>query len=114
MEKRVKSRETRYGAGALLILAISFGVAAIIYGGGILIFEPLGLLAWILGPLGAYTITYAVKAREDIFYYMSWGLILLTLGLTSALYKIVNPVILLGLLLIVLAVVGSIAYWRRK
>lgn len=46
-------------------------------------------------------------------YYASWGLIMLAIGLASALYEVVSPLIVLGLLLIVLAIMGLIAYWRR-
>lgn len=38
---------------------------------------------------------------------------MLAIGLASALYEVVSPLIILGLLLIVLAVIGLIAYWRK-
>jgi hypothetical protein len=65
-------------------------------------------------PLGAYTIIYAFKAGKDAFYYMSWGLIIFAAGIASALYKMVNVIIILGVLLIVLAVMGLAVYWRKK
>ncbi len=39
---------------------------------------------------------------------------MLAIGLASALYEVVNPLTILGLLLIVLAIIGLIAYWRRR
>ncbi|MEM2820335.1 MAG: hypothetical protein QXF31_04080 [Candidatus Bathyarchaeia archaeon] len=114
MNRHVKSRGQGYGIGALIVFAISIGFAAILYGGGILIFEPLNLVAWALGPLGAYTVLYALRVRGDSLYYLSWGLIMLTVGLASALYNVVNVIVLFGLLIIALAVIGLLAYWRRR
>lgn len=114
MGRYTKSEEQSYGIGALIVFAISLGFAAIFYGGGILVFEPLNLLAWALGPLGAYTVLYALRVRRDSLYYLSWGLIMLTIGLASALYNVVSVIVLFGLLIIVLAVISLLAYWRRK
>jgi hypothetical protein len=114
MSDKVKPKKFSYGAGAFAVLIISLGVAILFYGGGLLTFEPLGLVAWLLSPLGAYTIIYAFKAGKDAFYYMSWGLIIFAAGIASALYKMVNVIIILGVLLIVLAVMGLAVYWRKK
>lgn len=114
MDRHAKSERQNYGVGALIVFAISLGFAAILYGGGILVFEPLNLIAWVFGPLGVYTILYALKVRRDSLYYLSWGLIMLTMGLASTLYNVVSVMVLFGLLIIVLAVIGLLAYWRRK
>jgi len=114
MSGKAKPKKFSYGVGAFAVFVISLGVAALSYGGGLLVFEPLGLVAWLLSPLGAYTVIYALRAREDVLYYTSWGLIMFAVGLASALYRVVDVVIILGILLIVLAVIGLVAYWRRK
>lgn len=110
----MKSKKFSYGVGALATFVISLGIAAIIYGSGILVFDPIGLIAWVLGLLGAYTIIYSLRMREDTLYYMSWGLIMFAAGLASTFYNIVSPLVIFGLILIVLAIIGLIAYWRRR
>lgn len=110
----MKPKKFSYGVGALAVFVISLGVAILFYGGGLLAFEVLGLVVWVLSPLGAYTIIYALRAQEDILYYMVWGLTMLTIGVASALYKVVNVAIIFGVLLIVVVVVGLVAYWRRE
>lgn len=114
MGKSLRSKGQNYGVGALVVFTVSLGLAAIFYGGGFLIFEPLDLVAWALGPLGTYTVIYALKVRKDSLYYLSWGMIMLIIGLASALYNVVNIIILFGLLIILLAVAGLLAYWRRR
>jgi len=114
MSNNVKTKKISYDVGALTVFIISLGVAAVIYSAGLLVFEPLDLLVWALCPFGAYTVIYAFMARKDILYYASWGLIIFAIGLSSALYKMVNVVVIFGFLLIVLAVIGLIAYLRGK
>ncbi|MEM2111693.1 MAG: hypothetical protein QXX08_07430 [Candidatus Bathyarchaeia archaeon] len=41
-----------YGAGALIVLVLSIGLAAIAYGGNLLPLNIFNLPAWIFGPLG--------------------------------------------------------------
>jgi len=110
----VKSDKSSYSVGVLFVFAISFGVAAIIYGAGFLAFDPLNLMAFIFSPLGIYTLIYALKLRRDRLYYLSWGLIMSVVGGSLALYRLINVVVLLGLLLIFLAAVGLLEYWRRR
>lgn len=114
MKRLVKCRESDYGVGVFTVSAISLGLAAIVYGGGLLAFNPLNLIAWIISPLGAYTVAYALRVRKDYLYYMSWGLIMLISGLSFALYELINVIALIGLLLIILAALGLLAYWRGK
>lgn len=113
MNSKIKAKRFGYGEGALVILALSLGTAAIIYGGGFLAFKPISLVAWVLGPLGTYTIIYALRSLEHSLYYASWGLIMVAIGLTSVLYEMVNPFVIFGLLLIILATMGLTAYGKR-
>lgn len=114
MKRPIKSGRLDYGVGMLIVFAMSLGVAAIMYGLGFLAFDPLNLVTCIISPLGAYTLVYALRVRKDYLYYLSWGLMMFITGLSIALYRLVNIIALFGLLLILLAVVGLLEYWRGR
>lgn len=114
MGKSAKSKGANYGLGALFVFSISVGMALIAYGGGFLVFDPLNLIAFIISPLGAYTLIYALKTQRARLYYLSWGLIVFIAGLSFALYRLINVIVLFGFLLILLASLGLLEYWRRK
>lgn len=103
-----------YGAGVLIDLMVSLGIATIVYANNILPFSLLHLIAWILLPLGIFTCVYAFFARGHVFYYLVWGVILVFGGLMAVTAPFLVPMTLIGVLLIVLAVIGIIAYWRKK
>jgi len=107
-------RLRNYGAGILVVLLISLGVATIIYANNILPFSPLIIIAWILLPLGVFTCLFAVFAGNDRFYYLIYGVLMVIAGLLVVTSSLILPMTLLGLLLIVLAIIGLAAYWRRK
>jgi len=123
-QQKTSHRSFDYGVGALVILAISIGLAIIVYAGGIQPFNlpdipswllgPLGICTFIFGPLGAYTLIYSIVAGKESTYYLVWGTILVALAISSGLYGIVNTFIIAGALLIVLAVIGLIAYMRSR
>jgi hypothetical protein len=104
------SKVFSYNVGAVIILMLSLGVAAIVFGGGFLIFNPFTLIAWLSGPFGVYTLIYAAVSREGNRYF--WGLIYLAIAAASLFYDVVNPIVVLGVLLIVLAIIGSLAYLK--
>lgn len=103
-----------YGVGALVVLVISLGVAAVAYAGNILKFDVYNVLAWVFGPLGVYTLIYSAIAGKELTYYLVWGTVMFAVGIVSAFYNVVNPFIILGILLIVIAVIGLVAYMRSK
>jgi len=103
-----------YGVGALVVLIASLGCAAVIYGLPLLAFNLLNLPAWIFGPLGVYTLTYAVIASKDSTYYLVWGSIMFAIALISAFYTAVNPIVIIGVLAVVIAIMGILAYQRSK
>ncbi|MEM1666582.1 MAG: hypothetical protein QXW12_04495 [Nitrososphaerota archaeon] len=41
-------------------------------------------------------------------------MIILTIGLASVSYNVMNPLVMFGVLLIGLAIIGLAAYWRRR
>lgn len=103
-----------YGVGGLVVLASSIGLALIIYGGGILKLDVLNIPSWIFGPFGAYTLIYGVISRKESFYYLLWGMVMLAIALASVLYAMVNPMIIIGIFLIAIAILGLISRARAK
>jgi hypothetical protein len=103
-----------YGVGATAIVAIAVGLAAIIYGSNLVAFNLNVLPAWILGPLGVYTAVYSLAAGGESTYYLVWGTIMIAFALISAFYNVTYVLPILGALIIVLAVIGVIAYMRSK
>ncbi|MCX6664921.1 MAG: hypothetical protein NT038_02505 [Euryarchaeota archaeon] len=107
-------RLRNYGAGALVVIFISLGIATIVYNNNILPFYPIHLITWIIGPLGVYTSIYAFFGGRDRFHYLVYGVIMIIGGLMAVTYTFIVPMTLIGVLLIVLAVIGLVAYWRQK
>ena len=105
-------RSLTYNTGILATLLISVGIAAIAYGGGLIPFVPLNILAWLLGPSGIYTILFAFTS-EEAFLYLGWGSIMLTIATASILFNVVNTFVVLGILLIALALIGLFAYKKQ-
>jgi len=113
-DPKTSSKSLDYGAGALIVLVASLGVAAIVYSLPLLPFNLFNLPAWIFGPLGIYTLAYSLIARKDFTYYLVWGSIMFAVAIIFAFYNVVNPVVMLGILAIVIAIIGIVAYQRSK
>jgi hypothetical protein len=107
------SKSSGYGVGALVVLVVSIGVAAIVYS-LILPFNLFNIPAWIFGPLGIYTLAYSFVAGRDSTYYLVWGSVMFAVALVSAFYNVVSPFVILGILAIVIAIIGIVAYQRSK
>jgi hypothetical protein len=115
METKSSSRRPLgYGVGSLAILVASVGVAVVVYSLSLISFNILNVLAWILGPWGAYTIVYAFATGRDFAYYLTWGTIMFAIALISGLYTVINSLVILGILLIMLAIIGVVTYWRGR
>jgi hypothetical protein len=102
-----------YGVGALVVLVVSVGVAAIVYS-SILPLNLLNIPAWICGPLGLYTLAYSSIAGKNSTYFAVWGTVMVAVALIFGFYNVVNPVVILGVLAILIAVIGIIAYQRSR
>ena len=111
---KTEAKMFSYGVGATAVVAISVGLAAIIYGLGLLHFDLYVLPAWILGPLGVYTAIYSLAAGRESTYYLVWGTVLIAVSFISAFYNITYVLPILGVLVIVLAVIGVITYMRSR
>jgi len=113
-DQKAPSKSLDYGAGALVVLVASLGVAAIAYSLSLLTFDLFNLPAWIFGPLGVYTLAYSFVAGKDSTYYLVWGSIMFAIALVSALYTAVSPFVILGIMAIVIAITGIVGYRRSK
>ncbi|MCJ7559604.1 hypothetical protein MUO79_03165 [Candidatus Bathyarchaeota archaeon] len=103
-----------YGVGALVVLVISVGLAAIVYSVNMIPFDLFNIPAWIFGPFGVYTLAYSFVARKESTYYLVWGTVMFAVAIIFAFYNVVNPVVILGILAIVIAIIGIVAYQRSK
>ncbi len=107
-------RLRNYGAGALVVLFISLGGAMVVYPLNLFAFSWVHLLILIFAPLGIFTCLFAVFAGRDLVYFLVYGLIMVLIGFLPVTSPFVDPMILIGVVVIVLAVIGIIAYWRKK
>jgi hypothetical protein len=103
-----------YNVGALVIFVISVGLAVVVYGMNLIPLDIFNIPAWLLGPLGVYTILFSFIADKESTYYLVWGIVMFAVAAASAFYNVVNAFIVFGILLIVIAVIGMVAYWRSK
>jgi hypothetical protein len=111
-DQKAPSKPLDYGVGALIVLVVSIGVAAIVYSLPLLPFNLFNLPAWIFGPLGIYTLAYSLIARKDSTYYLVWGSVMFAVAIIFA--NVANPFVILGILAIVIAIIGIVAYQRSK
>jgi hypothetical protein len=113
-ERNSGRKPLSYGVGALVALTFSIGLVVIVYGGRFLPLDPFNLLAWVFGPLGIYTIVCSLVSGVDSFYYLVWGSVMSAVGVASALYNVMNVFVVFGALVIVIVVIGLLAYKREK
>ncbi|MGQ9530891.1 MAG: hypothetical protein ACUVQX_04890 [Candidatus Bathycorpusculaceae bacterium] len=110
----VERKPFDYNVGALIILVISIGLAAVVYGANIIPLDIFNIPAWILGPLGVYTIIFSFMTAKESTYHLVWGVIMFAIAATSAFYNVVSAFVVLGILLIVIAIIGIVAYKGSK
>ena len=110
-DQNAPSKSLDYNVGALIVLVVSLGVAAIVYS-LLLPFNLFSIPAWIFGPLGIYTLAYSLIARKDSTYYLVWGSVMFAVAIIFA--NVANPFVILGILAIVIAIIGIVAYQRSK
>ncbi len=106
-------RKFEYAVGALAVIVSSIGVAFTVYSVGVLAFDMVDIVFWVLGPLGVYTVLYALWFKRDRLFYLYWGLVMVALALSSVTYPLVHPLTIVGILLVVLVLIGFSAYWGR-
>jgi hypothetical protein len=111
---KTERKRFSYGVGALAVIVISIGVAAIVYSLGILAFNAYNLVAWFIGPWGVYTVVYSFAVSGETTYYLVWGTVMVAFGIIAGTYNVIHPLLVLGVLLIALAVIGVAAYLKGR
>jgi hypothetical protein len=111
---KTQRRALDYNVGATAVVLISIAVAAILYALPLIPFNFYSLFAWIFGPWGVFTIVYSFVAGKDSTYYLVWGTVMVAIGVIAASYDLMPIIIVLAILIIVLAAIGVIAYWRSR
>ncbi|MEM0444711.1 MAG: hypothetical protein QXO86_05950 [Nitrososphaerota archaeon] len=94
-----------YGAGALALIVITVGVILILAGSGA--FSPtLNIsVGTVLTVFGIYTIVFGALSGDKL-YYTSWGVIFSVAGLTIAASHILNPLLGLGVALLLIGILA--------
>ena len=106
-------RPLGYAVGSLAFLVASIGFAIVFFS----VYPPFNFyyfLAMALGPWGLFTIVYAFVTGRDFTYYLTWGTIIFAIALISGLYAVINPLVIIGILLITLVIIGVATYWRGR
>ncbi|TRO43884.1 hypothetical protein E2P42_01970 [Candidatus Bathyarchaeota archaeon] len=103
-----------YGVGAMIVLVVSVGVAAIVYSLALLSLDLLNIPAWIFGPLGVYTLAYSSIAGKESTYFSVWGVVMVAVAVIFGFYDKVNAIVILGILAILIAIIGIISYQRNR
>jgi hypothetical protein len=115
METKSSSRRPLgYAVGSVAILVASIGFAAVLFSLYPSYYTFYYLLALILGPWGLLTIVYAFVTGRDFTYYLAWGTIIFAVAPISGLYAVINPLVIIGILLITLVIIGVATYWRGR
>ncbi|MCS7118012.1 MAG: hypothetical protein NZ957_04410 [Thaumarchaeota archaeon] len=104
---------TSFGTGALIAVVASIGVILVLTGSGLLRAELLSSAGVVLAVFGIYTIVFGITSKER-FYYVLWGGVTLAVGLGLAASDVLNPVLVVGVILVFVAGVGAAAALRRR
>lgn len=104
---------TKYGSGALITLLAAAGAVLILSGIGVVTVQPLAAVGIVLAAFGIYTIAYATVSGNQL-YYMLWGGVALVVGAGLTIPATINPLIAIGLLLILIAALGAYALAKKK
>ena len=95
-------------------IAVSIAVALIIYGIGLIPLNLWHILAWLFGPFGVYTVIYALTKSREPTYHLVWGAITISIAIISITYNVLNPIVVLGSLILVIVIIGLLGYWRGR
>jgi hypothetical protein len=102
-----------YGEGFIVTLILTIGALMVVYGLQLVALNLLQTMGIALLAIGGYTLIFSASTRADRLFFAVWGAIALGMGASLTLYVFVNPIISLGLILILLGVLGIVAMMRR-
>ena len=102
-----------YGEGFLVTFLVAVGALLVVYGLQLFAFNLLQAAGAVLLAIGGYTLIFSAYARADRLFFAVWGAIASGMGASLTLYVFVNPIISIGLILILLGVLGIVAMMRR-
>jgi hypothetical protein len=102
-----------YGEGFIVTLILTIGALMVVYGLQLVAPNLLQAMGIALLAIGGYTLAYSASTRADRLFFAVWGAVASGMGASLTLYVFVNPIISLGLILILLGVLGIVAMMRR-
>jgi hypothetical protein len=102
-----------YGEGFIVTLILTIGALMVVYGLQIIALNLLQVMGIALLAIGGYTLIFSAYMRADRLFFAAWGAVASGIGASLTLYVFVNPIISLGLILILLGVLGIFAMMRR-
>lgn len=102
-----------YGEGFLVTFLVAVGAILVVYGLQMIALNLLQAAGVVLLAIGGYTLIFSAYTRADRLFFAAWGAVASGMGASLTLYVFVNPIISLGLILILLGVLGIVAVMRR-
>jgi hypothetical protein len=102
-----------YGEGFLVTFLVAVGAILVVYGSQLIALNLLQAAGVILLAIGGYTLIFSAYTRADRLFFAVWGAIASGMGASLTLYVFVNPILSIGLILILLGVLGIVAMMRR-
>ena len=102
-----------YGEGVLVIFLVAVGALMVVYGSQLMALNLLQQMGVVLLAIGGYTLIFSAYARADRLFFAVWGAIITGVGASFTFYAFVNPILSIGLILILLGVLGIFAMMRR-
>lgn len=102
-----------YGEGFIVTLILTVGALMVVYGLQLIALNLLQVMGIALLAIGGYTLIFSAYTRADRLFFAVWGAIASGIGASLTLYVFVNPILSIGLILILLGVLGIFAMMRR-
>jgi hypothetical protein len=102
-----------YGEGFIVTFLVAVGAILVVYGLQIIVLNLLQAAGVVLLAIGGYTLIFSASTRADRLFFAVWGAIASGIGASLTLYVFVNPILSLGLILILLGALGIVAMMRR-